>query len=263
MPAMSKSALNRYETIRGLVMSSGHVAVKDLAREMDVSEATVRRDLRTLAQQQKLELVYGGATAPRNTDQSLIARANRNMGAKSIIGRLAGALVDDHQMLFVDAGTTCYEMRHDLLRRRGLTVIVNSTRLAIEMGSNPDASVIMLAGQYRPDRMDLVGPLAANSIDQLRGYVAFLGADGLDPEFGISASEIQTAFLYQHVIRNARETILLADHTKFAAPSLYRIGDMESISKVVTDRAPNQEWMQFFASKEIELIYPSEPDSTE
>jgi DeoR/GlpR family transcriptional regulator of sugar metabolism len=183
------------------------------------------------------------------------------MDAKSIIGRLAGALVRDHQMLFVDAGTTCFEMRHDLLKRKGLTVIVNSTRLAIEIGGNPDASVIMLAGQYRPDRMDLVGPLAANSIDQLRGYVAFLGADGLDPNFGISASEIQTAFLYQHVIRNARETILLADHTKFEAPSLFRIGDIDSISKVVTDREPSPEWRQFFASQEIDLIYPGSTES--
>ncbi len=241
-------------------MSSGHVAVKDLAKEMDVSEATVRRDLRTLAQQQKIELVYGGATAPRNSDNSISARTSRNAEAKRIIGRLAGALVSDHQMLFVDAGTTCFEMRHDLLKRKGLTVIVNSTRLAIEMGNNPDSSVVMLAGQYRPDRMDLVGPLAANSIDQLRGYVAFLGADGLDANFGISANEIQTAFLYQHVIKNARETVLLADHTKFAAPSLYRIGDIDSISTVVTDRAPNTEWMQFFASQEIELIYPGSHD---
>jgi len=258
---MSKSALNRHKAILGLVQSSGHVAVRDLTREMDVSEATVRRDLRTLAQQQKVDLVYGGATAPRNTEHSLMARANRNVEAKSVIGRLSTALVADHQMLFVDAGTTCFEMRHDLYKRKGLTVIVNSTRLAVELGNNSDASVIMLAGQYRPDRMDVVGPLAAHSIDQLRGYVAFLGADGLDPEFGISASEVQTAFLYQHVIRNARETILLADHTKFAAPSLFRIGDMDSISKIVTDRAPSTEWMHFFASKEIELIYPGSAES--
>jgi len=235
--------------------------VRDLTREMEVSEATVRRDLRILAKQQKVDLVYGGATAPRNADNSLGARTSRNAEAKRVIGRLAGALVFDHQMLFVDAGTTCFEMRHDLLKRRGLTVIVNSTRLAIELGASPDASVIMLAGQYRPDRMDLVGPLAANSIDQLRGYVAFLGADGLDPNFGISANEVQTAFLYQHVIRNARQTVLLADHTKFAAPSLFRIGDMDSISTVVTDREPNHEWKQFFASKEIELIYPGSTES--
>jgi len=183
------------------------------------------------------------------------------MEAKMLIGRLAGALVADNQMLFVDAGTTCYEMRHDLLRRTGLTVIVNSARLAIEIGNNSDASVIVLSGQYRPERMDLVGPLSVHTIDQLRGYVAFLGADGLDPEFGIFASEIQTAHLYQHVIRNARETILLADHTKFAAPSLYRIGDIDSISKVVTDRAPTDEWMEFFASRDIDLIYPESNES--
>lgn len=250
------TAPNRRELILERLNARGHITIRDLASELAVSEATVRRDLRQLADESLLELVYGGATAVRLADQSLQARSNQNFEAKRIIGNLAGQLVNDGDMLFVDAGTTCYEMRHALLRKRRLSVILTSTRLAIDLGSNPDIEIIALGGHYRPERMDFVGPLTANAIDQLRGYTAFIGADGLSTEFGISANDIQTAFLYQHLLRHARETILLADHTKFASPSLFRICGLEAISRVVTDRPPSQEWQRTLANHGIDLICP-------
>ncbi len=252
----AKAAADRHAYILERVSENGHVAVRDLALSTGVSEATIRRDLKQLAERNKLDLVYGGATAAR-TDHSLQARTERNANAKRIIGELAAQLIRDHEMLFVDSGTTCYEMRHILKQRKGLTLLLNSTRLAIELGQIPDANVILLAGQYRPERMDTVGPLAIHTIDQMRGYIAYIGADGLNQDFGISANEMQTAHLYQHVISNSRETILLADHTKFAAPSLFRIGDFDAVSKVVTDRDPGPEWRKYFEQNEIELVLPT------
>lgn len=246
----------RHDLILERIDLQGHVTVRDLAQRLGVSEATIRRDLKHLSDRRQVELVYGGATAARKLDQSLQARGQRNIEAKRIIGDLAGALVRDHDMLYVDSGTTCFEMRHALKQKRSLTLIVNSTRLATELQLSPDASLIMLAGHYRPERMDTVGPLAVQSIDQLRGYSAFIGADGLSQDFGVSASEMQTAYLYQHIIRNAKETILLADHSKFSAPSLFRIGGFESVSTVVTDRDPGPDWQTFFSDQGIALVTP-------
>lgn len=247
---------NRREQILEKLIAHGHVAVKDLSANLVVSEATIRRDLRLLADQRQVDLVYGGATVPRTNDHSLQSRAQRNIEAKRTIGKLAGDLVLDHDMIYVDSGTTSFEMRHHISRRRNLIVILNSTRLASELGPMPDVNVICLGGQYRPDRMDTLGPLALEAIDQLRGYRAFIGADGLCPEFGVSANDVETAYLYQHVIRNARETVLLADHTKFQSPSLFRICGFEDISRVVTDRSPTPDWLELFAANGIEVIAP-------
>jgi DeoR/GlpR family transcriptional regulator of sugar metabolism len=244
----------RRDAIRERIQATGHVAVKSLAAGMAVSEATVRRDLRALADAGLVDLVYGGATLPRTADFSLQSRAGRNIEAKRVVGDLAAALVRDGEMLYVDSGTTCFEMRHALARRKGLSVIVNSTQLAVELGKNPEMSVVQLGGHYRPERMDAVGPLAVAAIEQLRGYVAFLGADGLDMDFGLTASDIQTAFLYQHVLRNAREGILLVDHTKFLTPSLFKICPWDAISRVVTDRAPDAPWVDFLNRNGIELV---------
>lgn len=256
---VSLSTEKRREWILEQLAARGHVGVRDLADGMSVSEATIRRDLRRLADSKLADLVYGGATIPRDNDHSIQYRTARQAEAKRVIGKLAAELVTDGEMLYVDSGTTCYEMKAHLLKKRALTVIVNSTRLAVELGGGPDLSLIMIGGHYRPERMDAVGPLAANAIDQLRGYLAFIGADGLSVDFGVSANEIQTAYLYQHVIKNARETILLADHTKFASPSLFRIADLDQVSRVVTDRRPDDRWVDALSARGIDLIYPEQP----
>ena len=135
-------------------------------------------------------------------------------------------------------------------------MIANSIRLAEELAAIPDVNVIMLGGQYRSDRMDTVGPLAMEAMEQLRGYKAFIGADGVSMDFGPAANDIESSHLYRLAVRHARETILVLDHTKFEVPSLYKIVEWEAISTVVTDRLPPPEWIRFFEDKKVALVAP-------
>jgi len=253
---MTNSTHQRSEAILARLYEQGRVAVKGLAEEMGVSAATIRRDLRSLTDGGQVELVYGGAVLRRSMDFSFRSKSARNVEAKRIVGRLAAELVADGEQVFVDSGTTCFELAAYLKRKRGLSIIVNSARLALEL-DKPGLNVIMLGGQYRPERMDAVGPLATASLDQLRGYVAMIGADGLSMEFGLTAGDIDSAHLYGLAVRNARETILLVDHTKFSAPSLFKIVDFDAISRIVTDERPTAEWMEFLGSKGIAVSYPN------
>jgi DeoR/GlpR family transcriptional regulator of sugar metabolism len=223
---------------------------------LGVSEATIRRYLRILADEGRVDLTYGGATLPREPDFTLDARAGRNVEAKRVIGKLAADLVRDGDMLYVDSGTTCFEMRHHLNRRKGLSIVVSSTRLAMELGANSESAVILLGGLYRPERMETVGPVATLAIDHLRGYTAFIGADGLDASFGLSATDIQVADLYRHVLKNARESILLVDRTKFSRSSVHRICGWDAVSRVVTDGPPDAEWSAFLADAGVQVICP-------
>jgi DeoR/GlpR family transcriptional regulator of sugar metabolism len=252
------SSQQRRERILAHVLKQRHVTAKDLAAQVDASEATVRRDLRALADQGELELVYGGATLRRVSDVSFDSKGRRNIEAKRTIGRLAAEIVVDNDQIFIDSGTTCYELATLLNRKRGLSVIVNSARVAMEL-TGPGLGVIMLGGQYRPDRMDTGGPLAVSTLDQLRGYQCFIGADGLSMDFGLSAADIDSAHLYRRAVHNGRETILLVDHSKFDTPSLFKIVDWEAVSRVVTDSEPPPRWMEFFASRGIGVISPTAP----
>jgi DeoR family fructose operon transcriptional repressor len=237
-----------------------HVSIRDLAVHMGLSEATVRRDLKALADLRQVDLVHGGATLPRDIDFSFYAKQDRNLDAKRTIGQLAATLVRDGDQLFLDSGTTCFEMAEPLAARRGLSVIVNSARLALELRT---AGVIILGGQYRPDRMDTTGPIAVNTLEQLRGYRAFIGADGLAMDFGVSAADIESADLYRRAVNNARETTLLVDHSKFASSSLFKIVDFDRITRVVTDSQPPAEWIEFLQARKIEVLWPTATSSPE
>lgn len=256
---MTYSTQQRKERILAKLHEHGHVAVKDLAVEMQISEATVRRDLKVLADENELMLVYGGASLAKNFYFSFHSKAMRNVEAKRSVGRLAATLVGDEEQIFLDSGTTSFEMAPFLKGKRGLAVIVNSARLVGELSSVPGINIITLGGHYRPDRMDTTGPLATTTLDQLRGYIAFIGADGLSMDFGPTASDVESAHLFRLAVRHARESILLVDHTKFQTPSLYKIVEWSSISKVVTDLPPAAEWVEFLKSRDIELVVPPAP----
>jgi DeoR family transcriptional regulator of aga operon len=253
---MSNSTQKRRQEILSELYQRGHVTVKDVADRLEVSEATIRRDLRSLADAGQSELVYGGAVLPRNHDFSFQAKSLRHSQGKHRIGQIAASLVKDNDQVLIDSGTTAFAMADHLGPKRNLSVIVNSSRLAVELSRNGNASVILLGGHFRPDRMDTIGPLALTAIDQLRGYAAFVGVDGLSMEFGLTASDIESAHLYRLAIRNAREAILLADHSKFQTPSLFKIVDWDPVSRVVTDREPSDEWCAFLQDRGIDLLHP-------
>ena len=134
-------------------------------------------------------------------------------------------------------------------------MIVNSARLALELDA-PGLNVILVGGQYRPDRMDSVGPLAVAMLDQLRGYTAFVGADGLSRDFGLAAADIESAHFNRQALLRANRGILVADNTKFQNPSLFKIVGWESISAVITDSLPSEEWGEYFRNMSIELVLP-------
>jgi DeoR/GlpR family transcriptional regulator of sugar metabolism len=254
---MTNSTQQRREATLTIAYRDGFVGVRQLADELNVSEATVRRDLHGLAAEGLLQLNHGGASVVRGSDYSFLSKSMRNVEAKQIIAKLAAQLVNDGEQLFLDSGTTCFAMAAFLRGKRGLSVIVNSVRTAQELHA-PGMNVVMLGGQYRPERMDTVGPMAGTSMDQLRGYLAFVGTDGLGMDFGLTAIDIESAHIFGQAIRNARQSILVADSSKFDSPGLYKIADWPAISKVITDRRPTEAWCDFFAERKIELIYPQE-----
>ena len=247
----------RKEQILSLAYQDGHIQVRKLAEQLKVSEATIRRDLHGLASEGLLELTHGGASVVRNTDYSFLSKSVRNVEAKRTIAKMACDLISDGEQLFLDSGTTCFEMTSFLRSKRGLSIIINSIRMAQELYP-PTLNVLMLGGQYRPDRLDTVGPMAAEVLERLRGYRAFLGTDGLGMDFGFSASDVDSAHIYTLAAKNARERILLADSSKFDNPSLYKITEFDQISTIITEKRPSSKWEEYLKKQNVKIVYPEQ-----
>jgi len=252
---MSQATADRRKQIMSQLLEHKQVTVKELAAEMEVSDATVRRDLKALADEQGLRLVHGGAALPRERDFSFQARLMRATEEKKVIGQLASRLIRDGDHVFLDSGTTCSELVPYVKRMHEITILANSARLALELDAS-GVQLFLIGGEYRPDRMDTIGPMAVSTLNQVRGYTAFIGADGLSMDFGPSASDLASAHLHRQVVANACATVLLVDHGKFGNASLFQIVEWSQISTVITDVEPDDPWKQFFSERNIIVIYP-------
>jgi DeoR/GlpR family transcriptional regulator of sugar metabolism len=252
---MSQATAERRKLIMSQLLEQRQVTVKELAAAMEVSDATVRRDLKALADEQGLKLVHGGAALPRERDFSFQARLLRSSQEKKKIGALASKLIRDGDHVFLDSGTTCSQLVPYVKQMHDITILTNSARLALELDAS-GVQLFLIGGEYRPDRMDTIGPLAMSTLNQVRGYTALIGADGLSMDFGPSASDLASAHLHRQVVANALSTVLLVDHHKFGSASLFQIVEWPQIATVVTDQEPDAAWREFFDEKSITVVYP-------
>lgn len=252
---MTQTIQQRREAILAIAYQQSYVSVKYLAEQLNVSEATVRRDLQGLASEGHIELTHGGAKVISNSDHSFLSKSMRNIEAKKVIARMAAGMISDGDQIFLDSGTTCFEMTPFLRSKRSLSVILHSIRTAQELNT-PGMNVLILGGQYRPDRMDSIGPMASDSLEHLRGYTAFFGTDGISMDFGLTSVDIESAHLLSIAAKNAKKSVLLVDSTKFDQPSLYKITDFDMISTVLTEKMPSPQWCEFFENKNIKVIHP-------
>ena len=247
----------RHKIILEQLGSMGRIFVKETARRLKVSEVTIRRDLLILQNKGLVKKTHGGAVlSSPEVSASVRFRQKQKLRAKKIIGKLAGQLIKDGDIIYLEAGSTCYEIIPFLKDRRNLTIIVNSLYLMDRLHELTGHKIIIIGGQYRPDRMDMVGPGAENAILQLCGFKAFTGADDITIDSGISGADIVTVGFTKLVLKRASEIIFVGDHTKFDNPALYKIAEIDQLDYIVTDSRPSKEWINAAKKKHIKLIYP-------
>ena len=254
---MGIAAKLRYKKILEELNTKGRVQVVHIAHVLGVTEVTIRRDLVSLEKEGLLSKTYGGAV-PIAPEVSVSARyrETRRVDAKRIIGRLASGLIKNGDIIYLEAGSTCYEIIPHLAEKKNLTIIVNSLYLMRRLGKIIGHKIIIIGGQYRHERMDMVGPAAEMAISQMGGFKAFTGADDIAIDAGISGADIVTVGFAKLVLKKANEVIFVGDHTKFDNPALYKIADIDQLDYIVTDKKPSDEWIEIAKREKIELIYP-------
>jgi DeoR/GlpR family transcriptional regulator of sugar metabolism len=226
-------ARRRQEILRAVQSGSAHVS--DLAESFGVSEMTVRRDLRELARDGRLERVRGGAVsadAEPPFEQTVVERYE----AKDRIGAAAAALVRDGQTVMIDIGTTTLQAAHHL---RGSRITVVTTSLAVyeELVPDPGIELLLPGGIVRRNYRSLVGVLAEDSLRQLKADVLFLGTSAVDEELAVWDSTMVEVPIKRAMIAAAGRVVLLADAEKFSMKGIVRVCEAEAIDQIVTDDA--------------------------
>jgi DeoR family transcriptional regulator of aga operon len=238
-PVALKAAL-RHDAIRRAIEVSGQVSIADLKERLEVSEVTIREDLKYLERRGVLTRVRGGAVVSRNgaAERSLEETTTTNPVEKRAIGARAAAMVENGHTIIIDVGSTTTEMAKalspDLSR---VVVITNGLNIALLLESLPGISVIVTGGTLRPLQHSLVAPMGTLLLDQLKADMAFLGCNGVDPVRGFTNTNIAEAEIKQAMVRSAENTVFLADHDKIGQVASAFVTDISGADLLITDDA--------------------------
>jgi DeoR/GlpR family transcriptional regulator of sugar metabolism len=229
-------AVDRRRRILEQVAEQQTIRIGELARELGVSEMTVRRDIGRLEHDGFLRRTYGGATAhiTKSIELAFNARALEHTAEKRLIGMRAATDLAGSRVIYVGPGTTTEQFSLFLSHSPEMQVITASLPVASLLGSRP-AHVVALGGTVREEELACVGPIATASLARYRIDVAVIGAAGVSARFGVSEPEDELAELNRVAIERSTRVVVLADASKIGADSRAVVAPAEKISTLVTN----------------------------
>jgi DeoR family glycerol-3-phosphate regulon repressor len=202
-----------------------------------VTVQTIRRDLSDLADEGKLERVHGGAVLPSSVANiGYEDRRGLHDEAKDDIARRCARAISDGTSLFLNIGTSTEAVARALLHHQNIMVVTNNLNVANILAANSDCQVIVVGGTLRRSDGGLVGNIAIDTIEQFKVDIAIIGCSALDEDGDLLDFDVQEVGVSKAIIRQARSTFLVADHSKFQRNAPVRIGSLRDITSIFTDK---------------------------
>ena len=220
---------DRFKRICDLVNEKGAVRVTELSELLGVSEVTIRRDLENLAREKRLQRTHGGALSMHPVGDEITApeliRNHRHVEEKRLIARVAYDMINEKDTLFMDGSSTVNELARLIARenRKRLFIITPSMSIVSALQEVESVSVIMVGGEVNYRIGHVEGALATESIRNMRADKCFIGINGVDQSFGFSFPRLIEIDLKGSMMRSSRQSIILADHTKFGRVYMARL----------------------------------------
>ncbi|WP_028810348.1 DeoR/GlpR family DNA-binding transcription regulator [Streptomyces flavidovirens] len=247
----------RWSALLELLGAEGRLEVEEAATTLEVSAATIRRDLDELAEQQMLVRTRGGAIAHGvSYELPLRYKSSRHASEKQRIAAAAADLVADGDVVGLNGGTTTTEVARALALRASaggggsgggagggagagpvLTVVTNALNIAGELAVRPQIKLVVTGGVARPQTYELVGPLTMGVLNEVVLDVVILGVDGVDPQLGVMAHQEDEASVSRLLAERSHRVVVVTDSSKMGKRAFARICGLDRIDVVVTDSA--------------------------
>lgn len=228
-------AAQRKDLILDALRTDGRVVAKDLAVRWGVSEDTVRRDLRELAADGRLQRVHGGALPASPAVADFAARSAIATEAKAEVAARAVGLVRPGQTIALDGGTTARELARRLPADLRATVVTHSPTIAVELAHHPTVEVIVIGGRLFKHSVVAAGAAAHEAIGRVSAEVFFLGVTGVHPTAGLTTGDADEAAIKRAWVRRSAETYVLGSGEKIGAASAFEVVPLADVTAVLTD----------------------------
>lgn len=232
---VKKLSAQRRDEIAQRLFQDGNIHISELAEYYQVSKETIRKDLIYLEEQGIAKKSYGGAVISKGMlERPFSQKETEHIEIKTKIAQTALAFIPEHGTILIDAGSTNYALAKQLMLRDDLTIVSNAINI-LSLLSCSQNQVYCIGGKLRNSSKATVGFWADDAISRLRIDVAFLGTDCFETFSGPASANYAEAALKRRMVNQARQTIVLADHTKFTHTSQFQYCDWSDITALITN----------------------------
>ncbi len=244
----------RKQQILTILKRQGQVIAKDVAGAMEVSEDTIRRDLRELAQEGLLQRVHGGALPASPAVADFAGRESITPEGKVAIGRAAAGMIRAGQVVILDGGTTARQVARHIPLELKATVVTHSPTIALELVQHPEVEVILIGGRMFKHSVVAVGAAAIEAIAGIHADTYFMGVTGVHAKTGLTTGDYEEAAVKRALSHAAAETFVLASSEKLGAASPYAVVGLDEISGIITEKAADKSLTKAFENRKIAVI---------
>ncbi len=236
-----------------ILRAEGPVAVGVLAERLDVSPATIRRDLNRLERLDLLTRVRGGAAASTSLEEPFAEVATVGKEARDAVARGAADLVRDGDVLLLDIGTTVHQLS-TYLHGRSVTVMTSNLAVYEELVPDPEIELILLGGVVRRNYRSLVGFLTEDCVRQVRAGRLFMGTSGVRPDGTVVDTTAVEVPGRRAMIASSDQVILLADESKFPGNGYATVCGPDALDIVVTNDGATPDTLDTLRESGVEVI---------
>lgn len=243
----------RQEYILEVIKKRKAVSVAQLSKELFINEATIRRDLNTLAKSGVVSRTYGGAVLNEGLDSEIpfFIRETSHSEEKKQIGETAASFIKDGDTIFLDSSSTTAFVIPCICSRKGLKIVTNGAKAILMLAKLSDCELFCIGGKLRENSLSFVGETTAQQLKEYHFDAAFFSCRGIDMQVGLTDSNISEAEIRKILLTNSKRCFLLADRSKFDTVSFYRIAPTDKIQAVITDDPLPTKWKEYFSEKKI------------
>lgn len=242
--------MNRQQKIIELTHELKKVEVSYLAKVIDVSEVTIRKDLSKLEKLGFIKREHGYAII--NNEDDLNFRMSINYQQKKQIATKAAESIHNGETIFIESGSTCTLLAEELtFNHQEVTIVTNSYFIAERLRHSNTVNVVLLGGIFQKDSRVTVGPMVKEAAKNFYCEKFFLGIDGFDDERGFTGIDLQRSEVSRYLAERADQTIILTDSSKFNKKGTVKVFDAEDIYQIYTDSNITQEHTKLFESMGI------------
>lgn len=238
----------------------GFANIKDLSKKLEVSDMTIRRDLRELSADNVVTLIPGGAVLKRNppidTDEEkyLIQTAESVMLEEKIkISRKAASLVNPNDVIIIDTGSTTENLPKFIPENMPLTVICYTLNILFNVYENKNWKLVFPGGYFHNNTLMFESPEGIEVIKKIRANKAFISAAGVSEKLGVTCATDYEKETKKAVIESSDTKILLVDSSKFEKIKISHFADLADFDIVITDSGISEEWKEIIKNSGVKL----------